>query len=195
MRKVILNLAVSLDGYIEGPNGEYDWCFTDEDYGMSDFFSTVDTIFMGRKSYELIAGLEEQSFPGMKIVVFSDTLTADLELSNVSLINSANFIDEVKAILSQPGDNIWLFGGATLLSSFLEHKLVSEFWLSIHPVVLGGGKPLFQAVQDRLNLMLTDTQTYPSGLVQLRYVPKPEFDYSLLQNDFTDSELKSSLGL
>ena len=53
MRKVILSLAVSLDNYIEGPNGEYDWCFTDQDYGLSDFFKQIDSIFIGRKSYEL----------------------------------------------------------------------------------------------------------------------------------------------
>lgn len=195
MRKVILNLAVSLDGYIEGPNGEYEWCFTDQDYGMSDFFSDVDIIFIGRKSYELIAGLEEQSFPGMKIYVFSDTLTTSLDTPNVYFVRSTNFAEEVNAITAQPGGNIWLFGGASLLSSFLEYKLISEFWLSVHPVVLGGGKPLFQNAKQRMDLLLTDTQTYSTGLVQLKYVPKPTFDYSILKEDFTDSSLKTSLGL
>ena len=59
MRKIILGLALSLDGYIEGPNGEYDWCFTDQDYGMNDFFKRIDSIFMGRKSYEVFAKAAE----------------------------------------------------------------------------------------------------------------------------------------
>src|SRR4030095_4545569 len=77
MRKVILGLAVSLDGYIEGPNGEFDWCFTDQDYGMSDFFKRVDTTFMGRKTYELALAMQDQAppgFPKMKEYVFSNTM-------------------------------------------------------------------------------------------------------------------------
>ena len=64
MRKVILNLAVSLDGFIEGPDGEYDWCFADQDYGMTEFFEDTDTVFMGRKSYDLIASAGDlNAFP------------------------------------------------------------------------------------------------------------------------------------
>ena len=64
MRKIILGLAVSLDGYIEGPNGEFDWCFTDQDYGMSEFFKRIDTVFMGRKSYELTQSMGEAATAG-----------------------------------------------------------------------------------------------------------------------------------
>ena len=77
MRKVILGLAVSLDGYIEGPQGEYDWCFTDQDYGMSDFFSNVDAAFMGRRSYEMTQAMGDAAnagFPNLKRYVFSNTL-------------------------------------------------------------------------------------------------------------------------
>ena len=74
MRNVILNLAVSLDGFIEGPNGEYDWCFTDQDYGMTEFLQRTDTIFLGRKSYELLMSTEINPFPDMKKYVFSRTL-------------------------------------------------------------------------------------------------------------------------
>ncbi|MBD0288824.1 MAG: dihydrofolate reductase family protein, partial [Flavisolibacter sp.] len=66
MRKVILNLAVSLDGFIEGPNGEFDWCFADQDYGMKEFYKRVDSIFMGRKSYELVSKMGENAYPGKK---------------------------------------------------------------------------------------------------------------------------------
>ncbi len=78
MRKIILQLAVSLDGYIEGPNGEFDWCFTDQDYGMSAFFKRIDSTFMGRKTYELVQSMQDEAptgFPKMKEYVFSNTLT------------------------------------------------------------------------------------------------------------------------
>jgi len=176
MRKVILNLAVSLDGYIEGPNGEYDWCLTDQDYGMSEFFAGIDTIFIGRKSYEMIAGSEDSVFPGVKIYVFSDTLTAGN--SDVTVVSKADFEQTVNTVMNEEGRSIWLFGGAELTSAFLEKKLIGEFLLSLHPVILGSGKPLFQNIKDRVNLMLIDTQTYSSGLTQLKYIVKPEFDYN-----------------
>ncbi|RZL20281.1 MAG: dihydrofolate reductase, partial [Pedobacter sp.] len=72
--KLILNLAVSLDGFIEGPNGEYDWCFDDQDYGMEEFFGHVDTIFIGRKSFEMIRA-DAGMFPVKNIYVFTDTIS------------------------------------------------------------------------------------------------------------------------
>jgi dihydrofolate reductase len=187
MRKIILNLAVSLDGYIEGPNGEYDWCFTDQDYGMTDFLGSIDTLFVGRKSYELIAGSEDEMFPGIEIFVFSDTLHP-ADHPKVTVVNKAAFHETVKSVLEEEqGGNIWLFGGADLAGSFISQKLIGEFALSVHPVVLGGGKPLFQAISDRVELILTDTQVYSSGLVQLKYVFKPVFDYSLLNTKFKQS--------
>ena len=76
MRKIILGLAVSLDGFIEGPNGEYDWCFTDQDYGLTEFFERVDTAFIGRKTYEMtLAMKQEGSLPKLKEYIFSTTLT------------------------------------------------------------------------------------------------------------------------
>ena len=74
MRKIILGLAVSLDGFIEGPGGEYDWCFTDQDYGLSALMKRVDTLFMGRKTYEVYCRQSERGMPGMKEYVFSETL-------------------------------------------------------------------------------------------------------------------------
>ncbi len=192
MRKVILNLAVSLDGFIEGPNGEFDWCLNDQDYGMAEFFFDTNTVFIGRKSYELVAGLEDQYFPGIdKVCVFSDTITEPMH-PKVDIITSQSFDERVKQILSdEEGGQVWLFGGANLLATFLEKRLVSEMLLSVHPVILGGGKPLFQQLQSRVNLMLTGTQAYDSGLVQLRYILKPEFDYGLLDASFTNTGLNN----
>ncbi len=176
MRKVILNLAVSLDGFIEGPNGEYDWCLMDQDYGLTEFFGSVDTLFLGRKSYELLSSTGEIShFSTKKMYVFSDTL-AEVVHDNVEIISGANFVADVNAIKNQEGKSIWLFGGASLLSSFMANGLADEFLLSIHPVLLGGGKALFQSISGRTGLQLAETIPYSSGLVQLRYQLLPKFD-------------------
>ena len=165
MRKLILNLAVSLDGFIEGPNGEFDWCFTDQDYGMKDFLQRIDTIFFGRKSYEVLLGMEKQPFPKMKKYVFSRTHTS---MEGVSLIQDAAG-ERVRTIKREPGKDIWLFGGASLISSLMQLGLVDEFHLAVHPILLGSGKHLLSDVQNRIPLKLLDTKTYSTGLVQSIY--------------------------
>lgn len=176
MRKVILNLAVSLDGFIEGPNGEYDWCLMDQDYGLTEFFGDIDTLFLGRKSYELISTTGDiNHFNTNKMYVFSDTL-AEMQHDNIEIISSTSFVDDVHAIKNEAGKNIWLFGGAALVSSFMENRLIDEFLLSVHPTILGGGKALFQAITERTDLQLIETIPYSSGLVQLRYQILPKFD-------------------
>lgn len=170
MRKVILGVAVSLDGFIEGPNGEYDWCFNDQDYGLTDFFKSIDSIFMGRKSYEVAVsngGMEQ--WKGVTTYLFTNTI-AQSPSSDVKIVRSMN---EVDGILRQPGKDIWLFGGAELTTAFVNAGLVDELWLSIHPILLGRGKPLFSNIDGRKNLKLTESKTYNSGLVSLKYTQQP----------------------
>lgn len=169
MRKVILQLAVSLDGYIEGPNGEYDWCFTDQDYGMSVFFKHIDSVFMGRKSYELLQRMGDFGIPGFHRLtqyVFSNTLN---EVKPGAVLIKGNTEAEVRSIKNEPGKDIWLFGGAILTSSLLNLHLVDEISLAVHPIILGSGKPLFNGINNKIALTLTDTKTYSSGLVSLTY--------------------------
>jgi dihydrofolate reductase len=169
MRKIILQLAVSLDGFIEGPKGEFDWCFTDQDYGMSDFFKRIDAVFMGRKSYELALAMESEAptgFPKMKEYVFSNTMQT---AKDGVVIVRGDIKMEVDKIKNQEGKDIWLFGGADLVSNLMNLGLVDELILAIHPVVLGAGKPLFKEITDRTWLELTSHEVYSSGLVMLRY--------------------------
>ena len=166
MRKILLNLAVSLDGFIEGPDGEFDWCFTDQDYGMTEFMERIDTIFMGRKSYELVLQMDKNPYPDKILVVFSTTMK-NAE-GNLKIIGK-NFENEVKSILGQEGKDIWLFGGSNLIAGMMNAGLVDELHLAVHPKLLGGGKPLFQGIIGRINSDLLDTKTYSSGLVQLFY--------------------------
>lgn len=171
MRKIILGLAVSLDGFIEGPNGEFDWCFTDQDYGLSDFFKRIDAVFYGRKSFQLSEQMSAggdgiPGMPKMKEYVFSNTLT---KIKEGALIVSGDTKKEVEKIKNEPGKDIWLFGGASLTSSLMNLGLVDEIWLSIHPILLGSGKPLFTDISNRIPLQLLESKTYETGLVSVKY--------------------------
>lgn len=178
MRKLILNLAVSLDGFIEGPNGEHDWCYNDQDYGMEDFFSHVDTIFIGRKSFEMIRP-DAAVLPVKKIYVFSDTITPEPH-ETFHVVSSAEFNETVDEILNAEAGDIWVFGGAELVSALLNKRLISELLLSIHPILLGEGKPLFKDIKKRMELTLVEQKAYDSGLLQVRYELKPWFDPAML---------------
>jgi dihydrofolate reductase len=173
MRKIILQVAVSLDGYIEGQNGEYDWCFTDQDYGMTDFLNRVDSMFIGRRSYELTQAMGEAEmapFAKLKMYVFSTSLT---EVKPGAVLIQNEIETAVKQMKAEPGKDIWLFGGASLTSSLLNLGLVDELSLAVHPLALGAGKPLFSNLQSRLPLTLTGTKTYSTGLVALTYSLAP----------------------
>lgn len=173
MRKLILGLAVSLDGYIEGPNGEYDWCFTDQDYGLAEFFSRIDSVFIGRKSYEIAQQYASENggsivpgMPAMTEYVFSNTLNT---VKPGARLVSGNSMEMARQIKNQPGKDIWLFGGAALTDAMLQEGLVDELWLSVHPILLGSGKPLFRPQYTRIPLTLLETKSYYTGLVSLRY--------------------------
>jgi len=168
VRKVILSVAVSLDGFIEGPNGEYDWCFTDQDYSLKEFFKRFDTIFVGRKTYEMSSEMEggPPGFPKYREYIFSTSL--DKVKEGATLIKG-NIKSEVEKIKTERGKDIWLFGGAGLTTSLMNLGLVDELSLAVYPILLGGGKPLFNNIKDRIKLTLVDTKTYSGGLVSLTY--------------------------
>lgn len=169
MRKIILQVAVSLDGLIEGPNGEFDWCFTDQDYGMNDFYQQIDTLFIGRKTYELMLSMEDAATKDLlksKKYIFSTTLK---ETSDDAVLISTDVQQQVEKIKKEKGKDIWLFGGGNLTTSFMNLKLVDEVWLAVHPVILGSGKPLFSNMKERVKLKLLDIKTYSTGLVFMKY--------------------------
>lgn len=176
MRKIVLGLAVSLDGFIEGPNGEFDWCFTDQDYGLTEFFAEIDALFMGRKSYELAQKLgDAAAIPGMPPVteyIFSDTLSS--VKPGAIQIRRKDAIARVKQIKAEEGKNIWLYGGAELTSVLVSEGMVDELWLSVHPILLGSGKPLFTGLKSRVELKLVENKQYETGLVSLKYSIKPK---------------------
>ena len=169
MRKIILGVAITLDYKIEGPAGEIDWCFTDQDYGMKEFLANTDALMMGRKTFELTRTMPGGSgFPQLKEYIFSRTLK---EVPSGSELIGNDFVKRVLDIKNSEGRDIWLFGGADLATSFLEHKLIDELWLSVHPVILGAGKPLFHSLPGKVSLELTGHKIFSTGLVSLKYKP------------------------
>lgn len=173
MRKLILGLAITLDGFIEGPNGEYDWCFADQDYGLNGFFERIDAIFIGRMSYEMIQQQNDTSneevVSGMSLLteyVFSKTLTS---VKEGAVLISGDSTAEARRIKNQPGKDIWLFGGASLYNSLMKEGLVDELWLSVHPILLGSGKLLFHEQESRIRLRLLESKAYETGLISIRY--------------------------
>jgi len=179
MKKIILNLAVSLDGFIEGPNGEIVWCIMDDDMDFDSFLDGIDTLFYGRVSYDAWgnfvpeANADEsekafwQSIHTKSKYVFSRSEQIG---GNATLINT-DLASKVAAIKAQSGKDIWLYGGANLIKTFISMSLIDEYRISVHPVVLGSGKPLFEDVAARINLKLLSTRTFRSGVVELTYRP------------------------
>jgi dihydrofolate reductase len=167
MRKVILGVAVTLDGFIEGPNGEYDWCFTDQDYGLNDFMKRIDGIIMGRKSFDISNAYDGPNpWKDVKTYVFSRSVTKAPE--NVEIVKG-DVVEIVSKLKNLPGKDLWLFGGAELTTTFVNADLVDEFWLSVHPILLGSGKSLFNNIVDRKKLVLKEHKVYETGLVSLCY--------------------------
>ncbi len=180
MKKVILDLAVTLDGFIEGPNGEIDWCIMDDDMKFDEFLSGIDTIFYGRVSYDAWGNFKPgtDSDPAEQKIwdavhskakfVFS---RQDKKDDNATFI-STDIKDKVGEIRTQGGKDIWLYGGASLIETFVELNLIDVYRMSVHPVALGRGKPLFENLKKRLNLKLVTTNVFRSGVVQLIYEPE-----------------------
>lgn len=181
-RKVVLDLAVSLDGFIEDANGETDWCIMDDDMEFDAFLASVDTIFYGRISYEAWGRHQPsedateadkalwEAVHSKKKYVFSRQQHDDEEIDFVS----ADIPKKVALLKQQPGKDIWLYGGASLIKTFIRYDLIDVYRLSIHPIVLGDGKPLFEDLQRRTMLRLKDTRVFRSGVVQLIYEPERE---------------------
>ncbi|RYZ20578.1 MAG: dihydrofolate reductase [Chitinophagaceae bacterium] len=169
MRSLILQLAVSLDGYIEDRNGAFDWCFTDQDYGLNELLEGMDALVMGRKSWELVQQMGDAAqLPPMSVYVCSNTLS---EVAAPAQLLRGDAAEQVARLKQAPGKNIWLWGGAALTTALVDAGLVDEIALAVHPVLLGGGKPLFSDLARRVPLRLLHTKAWDTGLVSLTYAP------------------------
>lgn len=189
MRKIIAALQVSLDGFIEGPNGELDWVGTWDD-SFDDMFPQIDTCILGRGMYP---GYEQYwlailADPGgvlpftgkvaskgeIDYAHFADrtphiVLSKTLDKVTWKTTRIVRDVEEVRRLKERTGKDIYAVGGATLVSSLMNLGLIDEFRLVVHPIVLGGGKALFKDVKERHALKLLGAKPSKSGVVTLTY--------------------------
>ncbi|ACZ40374.1 dihydrofolate reductase family protein [Sphaerobacter thermophilus] len=185
MRTVVYGMMVTIDGFIEGPNHQLDWPIIDDELHeyVNEQQRSKDTYVLGRRLYEMMEAFwptadQDPSAPPYIVefariwrdtpkVVFSKTL--DQVGPNARLVRD-DVVDEVARLKQQPGKDIDV-GGASIAASLMRHDLIDEYHLFIHPVVLGGGTPMFPALSDQRLLRLIDMRTFRSGVVFLRYQP------------------------
>jgi dihydrofolate reductase len=167
MRCVRYNVAMSVDGFIAGSKGEYDWIKFDPSFDFAALFSQFDTLLIGRRTYEIM--LERGQSPktmGMKAVVVSTTLKST-QHPDVSIV-SEHVPEAVRALKAQPGKEIWLGGGAALFRCLLDAGLVDGVDVTVIPILLGSGLSLIPA-GDRCALRLEECKALPDGIVTLKY--------------------------
>jgi dihydrofolate reductase len=174
MRHIRYRVAMSLDGYIAGPNGEFDWIVPDPTMDFADLFAQFDTFLLGRKTYEFAIQPGNPGFPAeSRAFVFSRTL-AD-PVPGFSVIREVSR-ESVEAIRAQAEKDVWLFGGGELFTSLLGLGLVDTVEVAIMPVLLGRGMPLVPSPAPHARLQLTHERTYPSGILLLEYTIAPSND-------------------
>ena len=167
MRHVKLFVATSLDGHIAGPEEEIDWLFSDQDYGMTSFYASVDTVLLGRKTYDIGVKLGQTGYKGKINYVFSRT-RREKEHEHINWI-SEDPVEFVRKLKNEPGREIWLVGGGEIFGTLFDGGMVDDLLVGIHPIVLGKGISLFTAIQQRRKLRYKKIEPYDTGLITLHY--------------------------
>ena len=176
-RKIIAYLATSADGYIARPDGDVEWLNrmpSNEDHGMVAFYGSIDTILWGRKTYDWLLAYHKKH--GKTEGLF-DTNLKNYVFSRKPprrVAEGAEFVREplkkfVKRLRATPGKDIWMMGGGGLIASFLDAGELDEFDLHVAPVLIGKGIPLIAPRHREIQLRLLGTESYPSGMVRIRY--------------------------
>ncbi|HET7699094.1 MAG TPA: dihydrofolate reductase family protein, partial [Vicinamibacterales bacterium] len=169
MRHVVYGCAMSLDGFIAGPNGEYDWIVMDPDIDFAALMARFDTFLIGRRTFEAMRRMGDAAppAPGVRSIVFSRTLRAE-DCPLATLSDDAETM--VRRLRTEPGRDIALFGGGDLFRSLLRAGLVDEVSVAVVPVLLGAGVPFLPSPASGAKLELTKHRVYEkSGIVALDY--------------------------
>jgi dihydrofolate reductase len=183
MRRLILQMMVSVDGYFEGPGREIDWHNVDAEFNdlAISFLDTVDTLLFGRVTYELMAGywpsehavkddpIVAGKMNALRKVVVSRTLNR-VAWNNSTLVKG-DLIDEVRKLKQQPGKDIAVFGSSDVAVALVPHGLIDEYRIMVNPVILGSGKSLLRSLDRRQKLKLLESKVFRSGNVLLCYRP------------------------
>jgi dihydrofolate reductase len=177
-RRVIVHIGTSADGYIARPDGDLDWLTSRPKpkgfYGVAAFMKSIDTMILGRKTYEAGLRMGAKFDSGRRTIVFSRQPPPADAPPSVEFVNQpiAAFVRQLR---DQPGRDIWLMGGGDIIASFLDQRAVDEFVITMAPVFIGDGIPLIARRHRHLHLTLLSTQSFEDGVVQLHYgVPSVE---------------------
>lgn len=177
MPEVILYIASSLDGYIARPDGAVDWLdeiaapegAPEEDYGYEQFFAGIGAVLMGRITYEQVLTFDvAYPYPGTAGYVFSSTRAGQRD-ENVEFVDGANIPQFIARLKAASDKHIWLIGGGLLIREFLKLDLVDRIIVTVMPVILGEGIPLFPPPTPQIRLELVESLSFSSGMVQLTY--------------------------
>ncbi len=169
MRKVTFGGANSLDNYLARTDHAVDWLRWGDEAAevMADYWRTIDTVVMGRKTYEVaVRSGQGGGYPDMRTYVFSRTLTA--AEPGVTLV-AEDVVEFARRLRGQPGKDICLMGGGELARPLFEAGLIDEIGFNIHPVLLGSGIPLFHAMTRQVDLTLLECRPFRNGCVFVKY--------------------------
>lgn len=188
MRKVILSMFITLDGFISGPNGELDWMPGSEkpdrevDLYIYEMMDEMDTMLLGGRTYELFVEywptattdkeIIADKLNAMRKIVFSSAREVSWGKWDDAWLAKGTLAEEIDRLKRQPGKNMVMFGGARLAQSCMDLGLIDEYRLFVTPIILGGGKPLFKDRKHRIQMKRSDTKTFESGVVLLSYTPR-----------------------
>jgi dihydrofolate reductase len=177
MRKIIVYIATSADGYIARPDGAVDWLDRPRpagDYGMGRFYKSIDTILWGRKTCDMALGFQAQGVSGtafdtrVKNYVFTRTLPRSAAPPGVEFVNGP-IKTFAKRLRSRPGKDIWMMGGAGIIASFLDAGEIDEFIIHVIPTFIGEGIPLVAPRHRTAPLKLVSCKKFSDGVVRLHY--------------------------
>jgi len=173
MRKLCIFIATSLDGYIAGPNDDLSFLKTvekeGEDYGYAAFTADIDTIIIGRRTYDwVVREIGSGHYDNGERDVYVITRT-ERTVTGRTQFYTGELADLIKELRSRKGKNIYCDGGAEVIDGFLKADLIDELTISVIPILLGGGTRLFKDGRPEQRLELVDSRAFDTGLVQLRY--------------------------
>jgi dihydrofolate reductase len=173
MPRIKLYIAASLDGFIARENGSIDWLTEYEnnpktDYGYSEFYVSIGTVLMGRKTYEQVLGFGDWPYKEKKSYVFTRQKESLSSENNIEFV-SGNIGEFVRQLKENTEEDIWLVGGSQLIKIFLEENLVQDLIIFVVPIIIGRGIPLFDRIGKEIRLKTGRVKRYENGLVRIEY--------------------------